>query len=57
MILGAQDQAIGNKGWGGQRHLAEVVGIEQFVFIASADHERSAFFVQTKNLVVVAPGR
>src|ERR1700683_1469481 len=55
VILGAQDQAIANEGRGGQRHLAEVVGIHQFVFIAGANPERSAFFVQTKYFVVVAP--
>ena len=57
MILSAQDQAITNEGWRGQRHFAEVVGIEQFVFIAGADHERPAFFVHTIDLPVVAPRR
>ena len=50
VILGAQDQAIANEGWGGQRHCAEVVGIEQFEFIASADHERPASFVHTTGI-------
>src|SRR5271157_2053757 len=57
VILGAQDQAIPYEGWRGQRHFAEVVGAEQFVFIAGADHERPAFFVHTKDLAIVAPGR
>src|ERR1035441_471844 len=57
VILGPQDQAITNEGWCGQRHFVEVVGAERFVFIAGADRERPAFFVQTKYLAVVAPGR
>src|ERR1700720_4544620 len=57
VILGAQDQAIANEGGSGEGHFVEVVGIEQFVFIAGADHERLAFLVHTKNLAVVAPGR
>jgi hypothetical protein len=56
VILGPQDQAISNEGWRGQRHLAEVVGAEQFVFVAGADRERPAFLVHTKDLAVVAPG-
>ena len=56
MILGAKDQPVANESGRGESHFFEVVGIEQFVFIAGANDVGFALFVEAEDLAVVAPG-
>src|SRR3984893_16342132 len=57
VILGSHDQTIANEGRSCESHFLEIVGVKQFIVVAGTDHERLAFFVHTKDLVAVAPGR